>query len=74
MPIAVPESPVTLKTLTPLNKEVRPFFLGDASIWSFPSVSSLTVFKAKESRTVTSLSPVRWASQLIVACQRSAKA
>ena len=31
----------TLKTLTSLNKEVRPFFLGDNSIWSFPSVSSL---------------------------------
>ena len=30
-----------LKTLTSLNKEVRPFFLSDNSIWSFPSVSSL---------------------------------
>ena len=29
----------TLKTLTSLNKEVRPFFLGDNSIWSFSSVS-----------------------------------
>ena len=25
-----------LKTLTSLNKEVGPFFLGDNSIWSFP--------------------------------------
>ena len=25
-----------------LNKEVRPFFLGDYSIWSFPSLSSLS--------------------------------
>ena len=25
-----------------LNKEVRPFFLGDTRIWSFPSVSSLS--------------------------------
>ena len=32
----------TLKTLTSLNKEVRPFFLGDNSIWSYPSVSSLS--------------------------------
>ena len=32
----------TLKPLTSLNKEVRPFFLGDNSIWSFPSVSSLS--------------------------------
>ena len=32
----------TLKTLTSLNKEVRPFFLSDNSIWSFPSVSSLS--------------------------------
>ena len=32
----------TLKTLTSLNKEVRPFFLGDSSIWSFPSLSSLS--------------------------------
>ena len=31
----------TLKTLTSLNKEVRPFFLSDNSIWSHPSVSSL---------------------------------
>ena len=33
---------VTLKTPTSLNKEVRPFFLSDNSIWSFPSVSSLS--------------------------------
>ena len=33
---------ITLKTLTSLNKEVRPFFLGDNSIWSLPSVSSLS--------------------------------
>ena len=32
----------TLNTLTSLNKEVRPFFPGDKSIWSFPSVSSLS--------------------------------
>ena len=32
----------TLRTLTPLNKESRPFFLGDSSIWSFTSVSSLS--------------------------------
>ena len=32
----------TLKTLTSLNKEVRPFFLSDNSIWSFPSVSCLS--------------------------------
>ena len=31
-----------LKTLTSLNKEVRPFFLCDNSIWSFPSVSFLS--------------------------------
>ena len=36
----------SLKTLTSLNKEVRPFFLGDNSIWSFPSVSSLSDFTA----------------------------
>ena len=28
--------PLTLKTLTSLNKEVRPFFLCDNRIWSFP--------------------------------------
>ena len=33
---------LSLKTLTSLNKEVRPFFLGDNSIWIFPSVSSLS--------------------------------
>ena len=33
---------LTLKTLTSLNKEVRPFLLGDNSIWSFPSGSSLS--------------------------------
>ena len=32
----------TLKTLTSLNKEVRPFFLSDNSIWSLPSVSFLS--------------------------------
>ena len=32
----------TLKTLTSLNKEVRPFFLSDDSIWGLPSVSSLS--------------------------------
>ena len=31
-----------LKTLTSLNKEVRPFFLSDDSIWGLPSVSSLS--------------------------------
>ena len=31
-----------MKTLTPLNKEVRPFFLSDNSIWSLPSLSSLS--------------------------------
>ena len=33
----------SLKTLTSLNKEVRPFFLGDNSIWSFPSVCNLSL-------------------------------
>ena len=33
---------LTLKTLTSLNKESRPFFLSDNSIWSLPSVSSLS--------------------------------
>ena len=32
----------SLKTLTSLNKEVRPFFISDNSIWSYPSVSSLS--------------------------------
>ena len=32
----------TLKTVTSLNKEVRPFFLSDNGIWSSPSVSSLS--------------------------------
>ena len=32
----------SLKTLTSLNKEVRPFCLSDNSIWSFPSVSYLS--------------------------------
>ena len=27
---------------TSLNKEVRPLFLGDSTIWSFPAVSSLS--------------------------------
>ena len=31
-----------LETLTSLNKEVRPFLLSDNSMWSFPSVSSLS--------------------------------
>ena len=32
----------TLKTLTSLIKESRPFFLSDNRIWSFPSLSSLS--------------------------------
>ena len=35
------ESTLSLKTLTSSKMEVRPFFLGDNRIWSFPSVSSL---------------------------------
>ena len=34
---------MTLQTLTCLNKEVRPFFLRDNSIWSFPSVFPLAI-------------------------------
>ena len=41
-PIANRSYTKSLKTLTSLNKQVRPFFLGDTSIWSFPSVSSLS--------------------------------
>ena len=33
---------LTLKTLTSLKKESWPFFLGDNSVWSFASVSSLS--------------------------------
>ena len=33
---------LSLKTLTSLNKDVRPFFLSDNSIWRIPSVSSLS--------------------------------
>ena len=33
----------SLKTLTSLNKESRPFFLGDTSIWSFPSFLPLAI-------------------------------
>ena len=35
-------SGISLKALTSSNKEVGPFFLGDNSICSFPSVSSLS--------------------------------
>ena len=35
-----------LKTLTSLFKEVRPFFLGDTSIWTYPSVSSFSDYSA----------------------------
>ena len=40
----------TLKTLTSLNKESRPFFLGDNSIWTFPSFLPLaiTTFRGPE--------------------------
>ena len=33
-----------LRALTSLNKEVRPFFVSDNSLWSLPSVSSLGDF------------------------------
>ena len=38
---------LALKTVTSLNKEVRPFFLSDNSIWSFPSVSSLSDYSIR---------------------------
>ena len=41
--------PPTLRTLTSLNKEVRPFFLSDTSIWSLPSVSSLSDYSIQRS-------------------------
>ena len=34
---------MTLKTLTSLNKEVRPFFLGETSIWRFPLCLPLAI-------------------------------
>ena len=38
-----PSIPVcSLEKPNPLNKEVRPFFLSDNSIWSFPSIFSLS--------------------------------
>ena len=37
---------ISLKTLASLNKEVWPFFLSDNSIWSVPSVSSLSDYTA----------------------------
>ena len=40
----------TLRTLTSLNKESRPFFLSDNSIWWFPSVSSLSDYSIWRSR------------------------
>ena len=36
------QSPSLENPVTSLNKEVRPFFLSDNSIWSLPSVSSLS--------------------------------
>ena len=41
-PVQRSKTPKNRKTLTSLNKEVRPFFLDNNSIWSFPSVSSLS--------------------------------
>ena len=44
-----------LENLTSLNKEVRPFFLSDNSIWSFPSVSSLSDYSIwRSSLAITS--------------------
>ena len=36
------ENPNSLRLLNALNKEVRPFFLSDNSILSYPSVPSLS--------------------------------
>ena len=33
----------SLKTLASLNKDVRPFFLGDNRVWSFPSFLPLAI-------------------------------
>ena len=37
----------TLKTLTSLKQESKPFFPGDNRLWSFPSVSSLCDYSIK---------------------------
>ena len=34
---------VTLKNLTSLNKEVRPFFLGGGGVWGFPLLLPLAI-------------------------------
>ena len=40
---AIAQGRISLENgLTSLNKEVRPFFLGDNSMWWFPSISSLS--------------------------------
>ena len=39
------DSLTTLKTVASLNKESRPFFLGDNRIWSFLAVSSLSDYR-----------------------------
>ena len=43
-----------LKTLTSLNEESRPVFLGDNSIWRFPSVSSFSDYSIWTSITLRS--------------------
>ena len=49
-PFAALQRRTTLKSLTSLNKEVRPFFLSDKSTWSFPSISSLSDYSIWRSR------------------------
>ena len=46
------EVATTLKTLTSINRESRPFFLGNNSIWSFASVSSLSDYSISRSRSL----------------------
>ena len=45
-PTLYSEAALNLEGPNSLNKEVRPFFLSGNSIWSFPSVSSLSDYSS----------------------------
>ena len=47
----------SLTTLTSLNKEVRPLFLSDNSIWSFPSFCSLSDYSVPVASWVWGVRP-----------------
>ena len=69
----------TLKTLISLNKEVRPFFLGDNSIWNFPSFLAVVITAFRDPEDYLNLAIIAFgafgfsATQILLSLRKSFK-